>query len=538
MKKTTLALLLTATGAFAQQPKFEMADVHISPSSRFGIQTFGGVLREGKYVNREVTMLGLIAAAYGVAEDAISGGPGWVSSDIFDIIAKVPDGTTPAKANLMLQSLLADRFKLVVTTGTQPVPRYVLTVGKGGSKLKAAGGSGSSNCQPIGGPGGPLAAGELPPNIKVKCTNMTSAEIADNLHQMAGGYLDHDVIDQTSLPGSFDFDLEWTGRGILAQKGPDGSSVFDAVSKQLGLELKLQDVPQMATVIQSVNRKPTPNADGVAKTLALAPARFEAASIKPSDPDGPNRNYLLYTGGSQMTAGGTTHSLISMGLQISPNLSNDLVVGLPKSADRNRWDITAKVPSTGEGAPNVVKGRPQPPPLSVGLEMLHGLMIDRFELKTHIENRDITVYALTLAGAKPKMTQANEQERSDFRPDPSLPKPAPNSQPMIACKNMSMPELAEFLMRQAGGYIDHPIVDATGLEGGWDFAIGWTAAGVLRPQAPQSNQPAAGTLQASDPSGGISVFDAVQKQLGLKLVKQTHSYPVWVVDHINETPIE
>jgi uncharacterized protein (TIGR03435 family) len=543
MKKTTLAGLLagwlaTTAAAFAQQPKFEMADVHISPTSHFGAQNFGGVLREGKYVNRDITMLGLIAAAYGVSEDAISGGPGWIGSDLFDIIAKVPDGTTLAKANLMLQSLLADRFKLVIDTGTHPVPRYVLSVGKGGSKLKAASGSGNANCQPIGGPGGPPAPGELPPNIKVKCTSMTGADIAENLHQMAGGYLDHDVIDQTKLEGSFDFDIEWTGRGILAQKGRDGISIFDAVSKQLGLELKLQDVPQPATEVQSVNRKPTPNADGVAQALALPPPRFEEASIKPANPDGPPRNYLLYTGGSQMTAGGTTHSLISMGLQVPPNLSADLIVGVPKSADTNKWEILAKVPSTGEGAPNIVKGRPLPPPLSVGLEMLHGLMIDRFELKTHMENREITVYALTLAGAKPKMTQANEQERSDFRPDPSLPKPAANSQPMIACKNMSMAELAEFLMRQASGYIDHPIVDATGLEGGWDFAIGWTAAGVLRQQPPQTNQPASGDLRASDPSGGISVFDAVQKQLGLKLVKQTHSYPVWVVDHVSEKPID
>ncbi len=534
--KTALAILLASTAALAQQPKFEAADVHNSASSQFGIQTFGGVLREGKYINRDVTMIGLIAAAYGVSEDAISGGPGWVSSDIFDIIAQVPNGTTMPKANLMLQSLLADRFKLVISTGMNPVPRYVLTVGKGGSKLKPASGSGSANCQFDG--GGPPSPGELPPNIKAKCTNMTSAEFADNVHQFAGGYLDHDVIDQTKLEGTFDFNIEWTGRGALAQKGPDGISVFDAVSKQLGLELKLQDVPQPSTVIKSVNRKPTPNADGVAKALALAPARFEEAAIKPSDPNGPNRNYLLYTGGSQMTAGGTTHTLIGMGLQISPNLTNDLVVGLPKSADTNRWEITAKVPSTGEGAPNIVKGRPQPPPLSIGLEMLHGLMIDRFGLKTHIENRDITVYALTLAGAKPKMTQADEQERSDFRPDPNLPKPAPNSQPMIACKNMSMPELADFLMRQAGGYIDHPIIDATGLQGGWDFAIGWTAAGVLRQPAPQTNQPSGTTPQASDPSGGISVFEAIQKQLGLKLVKQTHSYPVWVVDHVADKPID
>ena len=48
------------------------------------------------------------------------------------------------------------------------------------------------------------------PNIKVACHNLTAQGIADNLHQMAGGYLDHDVIDSTKLEGSWDFDLEWT----------------------------------------------------------------------------------------------------------------------------------------------------------------------------------------------------------------------------------------------------------------------------------------------------------------------------------------
>ena len=82
MKKTALAGLLATMTAFAQQPKFEMADVHISPTSHLTAQNFGGVLRAGKYVNRDVTMLSLIAAAYGVAEDAISGGPGWIASDL------------------------------------------------------------------------------------------------------------------------------------------------------------------------------------------------------------------------------------------------------------------------------------------------------------------------------------------------------------------------------------------------------------------------------------------------------------------------
>jgi uncharacterized protein (TIGR03435 family) len=539
MKKTVLLSLLAILPALPQQPKFELADVHVSTTAHGFAQNFGGVLRAGRYVNRDATMLNLVEAAYGVSEDGIAGGPGWMNSDLFDVIAKVPDGTTQATANLMLQSLLADRFKLVIRNDTRPVPRYVLSVGKGGSKLKPANGSGDPGCQPQQqlGAGNPSDLASTP-NIKVACHNLTAAEIADNLHQMAGGYLDHDVIDSTKLEGSWDFDLEWTGRGALAAKGADGISVFDAVSKQLGLKLELQNVPTPALVIESVNRKPTENLPAATTSLALAAAKFEAASIKPADPNGRPMVGLLYTGGSQMRAGGTLRQLIAIALQISPNIAADMVIGLPKSADTQRWDITAKVPSTGEGAPNVVRGRPQPPPLSVGLEMLRSLLVDEFELKTHTENREVTVYALTAASGKPKLTQADEAERSGCKPDPSAPKPVTNMGPMIGCKNTSMAELAQNLAQMANAYIDHPIVDATGIEGGWNFLVGWTPRGMLQTQAaPNPNQPPGAVVEASDP-GGISVFEAVQKELGLKLVKQTRSIPVIIVDHVNEKPRE
>jgi uncharacterized protein (TIGR03435 family) len=518
---------LATAAAFAQQPKFDIADVHISPTSRGFAQNFGGVLREGRYVNRDATLLNLIALAYGVSEDNVAGGPGWLSSDLFDVIAKVPNGTKLATANLMLRSLLTERFGLEVHQGTHSIPRYVLTVGKGGSKLKSASGSGTPECQPQQASDG---------NVKAACHNLTAAAIAENLHQMAGAYIDREVIDSTNLEGPWDFELEWTPRAALAGKGSDGISVFDAVEKQLGLKLELKDVPLPSLVVDHVNRKPTANPEGIATELAVAAARFEAASIKPADPNDRPFVGLLYTGGSQMRAGGTLRALIAMSLQISPNIATDTIVGLPKSADSQRWDITAKVPSTGEGAPNVVNGRPLPPPLSVGLEMLRGLLLDQFELKTHTENREVTVYALMVAGNKPKLTPADDSERAGCKPDPNAPKPFTNIQVMIACKNTSMAELAQNLQQMANAYIDHPVVDATGFEGGWDFLIGWTPRNQLQP-APNPNAPAGAAAEASDPTG-ISVFDALEKELGLKLVKQKRSIPVIVVDHVDEKPIE
>src|SRR5580700_8807396 len=149
MKRLTWLWLACLIPAVAQQPKFEIADVHNSTTLRAYVQSFGGVLREGLYINREATMLGFIRDAYGVSDDDIAGGPGWLSYDLFDIVAKVPEGTTPATAHLMLQSLLSERFGLVVRHDTRPVPRYVLTVGKNGSKLKGADPSATPGCKPL-----------------------------------------------------------------------------------------------------------------------------------------------------------------------------------------------------------------------------------------------------------------------------------------------------------------------------------------------------------------------------------------------------
>src|SRR5215470_17985798 len=152
MKKVALlsllAILPTTLAQTPQpEPRFDNADVHVSPTARGFVQNFGGVLREGRYVNRDATMLNLITSAYGVTEDGVTG-PGWISGDLFDVIAKVPDGTKMDTANLMLRNLLAERFKLVIHSGTSQAPRYVITVAKGGPKLKTGSG-GDKGCKQI-----------------------------------------------------------------------------------------------------------------------------------------------------------------------------------------------------------------------------------------------------------------------------------------------------------------------------------------------------------------------------------------------------
>ncbi len=519
-----------------ERPKFQVADLHGSKTAANFTGIPGGVLRDGLYTNRDATLLELIEAAYGVQEDAIAGGPGWISSDLFDVIAKVPEGTTIPTANLMLQGLLEERFGLVVRNETRPVPRYALTVGRG-SKLRRASGSGDSGCRFKGQPApANTMDASLLPNNKISCQWMSAADLAKNLHSMASGYLDHDVVDSTKLDGLWDFDLEWTPFRAFAAKGRDGISIFNAVDKQLGLKLQLQNVPMPSLAIIQVNRKPSPNPSGVASALALPAARFEVAVIKPADPNGHPFTGIYFSGGSEVRAGGTLRDLLALTLELPPNVIADSVVGLPKSATTQMWDIAAKLPMTGEGSPHSVNGRLQLPQISVLLEMLRGLLADQFELKTHTENREVTVYAMTVVG-KAKIARAGESERSGCDWEPNAPRPMPTAQSLIRCKNASMSDFEQFLQHGAGAYIDHPIVDATGLEGGWDFLIGWTPKAMLQPaQSSGANAPGGATVEASAPDG-ITLFEALERQLGLKLVKEKRSIPVVVVDHVDETPL-
>jgi uncharacterized protein (TIGR03435 family) len=545
MKKTSLlglpALLLVTSAAPAQQPKFDLADVHASTTPRWFVGNYEqdntGHIRDGRYVYRDARMLNLIEEAYGVSKDLVSGGPDWLGFDLFDVIAKVPDGTTPATARLMLRSLLAERFALVARHETQPMPRFVLSVSKAGSKLKPAAESQDSGCKEQtfgmeGGRGGPMSIASLP-NQKFSCHNLTSTQIVENLRMMAGSninnYITREIVDSTGLQGKWDFDLEFTPISIVGDKGRDGITLYDALSKQAGLTLELKDVPVPALVVESVNRNPTPNSPAVKTDLAVATARFEVASIKPINPAEPMRFGPL--GGSELRFLGTLRNLITQAFMLTPNSANDVIIDLPKSGDSQVWLITAKLPSTGEGAPTGGGARPQPPPRSLVMEMLRGVLADQFELKTHTEDREVTVYAMTPMGGKPKMTPGDPKVRSDCQVDPTAVKPFPNMGTMMNCTNITVAEYAEGL-NQATGFFDHPLVDASGLKGGWNFKIGWSRANQGRPLAQGG---AAG--DAPEPTG-LSSYEAVEYFMGLKLVKQKRPYPVIVVDHVDEMPLQ
>lgn len=520
---------LFSAAAFAQtSDRFEAADVHVSPHSENNFNLFmrGPQTRAGRYEIRTATMVDLVGAAYGVDTEKVFGGPNWLELDRFDITAKLPDGSTKESRRAMLQALLAERFHLVAKEDKRPLPAYILTAGKN-VKLTDGDPNAPKSCK-----GKPRPQGAPPtyPN-EVTCTNQTAEEIANDLRNMAGGYLRQPVIDSTGLKGVYTFDLTWTSKGQLAAAGADGISIFDAVEK-LGLKLELKTSPMPVVVVESVDEKPTANSAGIDGILpgVTDPTEFEVAEVKLMPPDSNNNRFQILPSGRVDIEGFDLKFIVEQLWQIS----DEMLVNAPKWMSDVKVSIVAKAPT-----PALVTGENNPPiDIDTLITMIKNLMAERFKLQTHMEERQINAYTLT--SAKPKMKQADPNGRihcvegaAAGQADTRDARPILGR--LLNCQNMTMSRFAAMLQSLASGYIHAPVLDATNLEGAWDFTLSFSSIGQLN-SGGQKNE--SDLNAASDPNGALSLPDAINKQLGLKLELSKRPVNVLVIDHVEPKPTE
>ena len=518
--------------AAASAPTFELADVHVSAHTTTPNFT-GGALHGDRYLLHNATMVDILSLAYGMENDNILSGPPWLDLDRFDISARAPRTTSPDDLKLMLQALLADRFHLVTHNGTHPLPSYVLRVDKGGLKMKEADASETPGMDEHHTPTDNSPG--VPAYYSITVRNMPMSQFRQVLAGFASQYLPKPVVDATELKAGYDFDLHWTWR-----PAPDGLTIFDAVQKQLGLKLALEQYPTPVVVVDKVDETPTPNAPGLEKALPPAPpAEFDVAVLTPSKPDAQmNARFTA----SQVTASGLTLKiLIAYAWNLNPN-DDDLMVNAPKWLNQDHWDLLAKAaPEAQSIGPD---GKPQ---LDFDLlpHMVQALLADRFQMKSHLEDR--TIDAFTLVAANPKMKKADPLNRTgckegpgDDGKDPRIANPILGR--LLSCHNMTMAQLADQLPSLAGGYIFTPVLDATGLKDAYDFTLSFSTAGQLAshpppPPPPPGSDPSA-VASTSDPNGGLSLPDAMARQLGVKLIKEKRPSPVLVIDHIEEKPTD
>ena len=528
------SLALLSTSVFGQAPqsqaKFDIADVHVS-DRQINVNVTGGQLRAGRYELHNATMVDLIRMAYGVEAEKVMGGPNWLELDRYTVVAKAPAGT-PADVKLMLRSLLIDRFNLKVHEDTRPLSAFILTVGPAKHKMREASGSGPGGCQPI-----PQQAegGAIPPQM-AECRGMTMAAFAQLLPRAAGAYLPNPVVDQTGLQGAFDFEVRFHARPLLAQAGSEGISLFDALEKQLGLKLELKETPTSALVVDSVERKPSPNAPDLAKVLPPPPPpEFEAATIKPTSPEQKGTNARIAPTGLINVAGMPLKQLMSLAW----DLNSDELIDAPK------WTETARFDLVGRAFPSTTATDQPPIEIDTLRLMLRTFLIEQFQIKTHVENRPVSGYVLS--APKPRLTKADPASRTRCQEGPAANSADPrNRNPilsrLITCQNMTMAQFAERLQSLANGYVRVPAIDATGLDGGWTFTVNFSPVGVFQGGAGRGGDagptPGGAALSASEPNGALSLPEALDRQLGLKLELQKRPMSVLVIDSINEKPLE
>jgi uncharacterized protein (TIGR03435 family) len=238
----------------AKVPVFEVATIKPSDPLKSHEQMSMGA---GGTFNATASLKDLIERAYGIREDQLEGGPKWMESARYDIVAKSEDKDDPSKMSAAeqeaymqkdlqrIQALLVDRFRLKFHEVMKDRPVYALVVAKGGPKLGT----------PKEGEAHRLysqAPGQL------ACFGASMGELADELPDEGVSRV---VVDKTGQAGRYDFSLRWTpdevaasGQSTDASGQENQGSLFTALQEQLGLKLVPEKAPVKVMVIDGLDR--------------------------------------------------------------------------------------------------------------------------------------------------------------------------------------------------------------------------------------------------------------------------------------------
>jgi uncharacterized protein (TIGR03435 family) len=247
---------------------------------------------------------------------------------------------------------------------------------------------------------------------------------------------------------------------------------------------------------------PMPEAPAAPKAMADADPEFDACSIKPSAPGQQGRALTLK--GREII---TINTPVSFLIAFVYGVSAKQIVGAPSWLDSESFDLTGK--PAQDGMPNQKQMK----------IMIQKLLADRFQLKFHREKKELSVYAIQVGKTGPKLTA------SHFDPK-GLPGLGFSGLGKMNAINATMADFAGTLQ---GAVLDLPVVDQTGLDGHYDFALNWTAdetqfAGMGIKVPPPSDKPDA------PPDLG----NAMLSQLGLKLATTKAPVDVIVIDHVEK----
>jgi uncharacterized protein (TIGR03435 family) len=276
--------LLWCTALLGQTAAFEGATVKVNTSggTRPRVQGGPGTGDPGQITYTNVLLQSVMLKAYDIQPYQLSA-PDWVTSKRYDIVAKIPPGTSPEQFSAMLRSLLAERFQMVVRHETKELQGFDLVAGRGGPKLKTsrdsdAGGAPVPFTEPpkrdtdgfpvLDRPGLVMMEGVRGKAVVVFLT--ARAQPVSALANIIKREFRLPVMDRSGLTGTYDFQLEFEPQppgALPPMAGPDtvpddvddtAPNLITAVQR-LGLRLNSSKATVDVVVVERANPIPVEN---------------------------------------------------------------------------------------------------------------------------------------------------------------------------------------------------------------------------------------------------------------------------------------
>jgi bla regulator protein blaR1 len=447
----------------------------------------------------------LIRQVYGVQDFQVAGGPDWINSERYDVDTKFTSSEADDRSKLvdqrrlMLQALLANRFKLALHHETRDVPVYELVIAKYGPTLhEAAPGDTYANGLKLPANGHPLGVGLW--SLKQGQLTGQGASIAQLASQLSTR-LGRMVVDKTGLTGKYDFTMQWTTVESPGAGAASSASLLTAVREQLGLQLNVQLGPVEMLIVDHAEQAKAvggplsvldpASSQAQPQAGAAVSAIFQSVSIKPN---GLPATRVVQTRMLQLN-GTTELTNVSLKqiLQFAYGINEAQISGGPEWLASDLYDINIKTKEP------------------VGDQQfklqLQKLLADRFKLAVHRELKEMPVYELRVGRDGSKLTEVQPDKAK-------LSKMTMNDPPgHFAAERTKIKTLAGVLETQTG----RPVVDKTGLNGVYDFTL--TVRDWKGFQVPESV---------------ASLLTALPEQLGLELHPQTNLVAMLIIDHAEQ----
>jgi uncharacterized protein (TIGR03435 family) len=285
--------------------------------------------------------------------------------------------------------------------------------------------------------------------------------------------------------------------------GRPGATLLAAVTTvALPILTELTPIGWAQTTSQAAAQSPS---EALRRVMAsVPPTEFEVGEVKPCKPVLPQCR--------------TLHELLSMSWAIN----KDMISGEPGWVKSDFFEVVAKMPA-GSGRPNESLEAAEH-----YAQMLRRLLIKRFKIAYHLEDKMVPIYALEVARQPSKLRESEGPRDDQYKTCKNLTE-SPGVR-TYECHHVPMEMLASWLPHQAADYLDRPVLDFTNLKGAYDIHLRWATRRVTDGIANGI------ALPGADASDTLTIFQALRDQLGLTLTQRQHPLPSVVIDQIEKLP--